>query len=273
MQVAGLQFDIAWEQPQENFRRVEVLARQAVENGARLLVLPEMFATGFSMQVETLSKQAPTIESWVASLAYDLQVYVVAGVADVDASRLAQGASQPGVNLALVYNPDGQKVGAYQKIHPFSYGEEHKHYHGGKQLFSFEAEGLRITPYVCYDLRFPEIFRLMAAQTDLMLVIASWPAARRHAWKSLLVARAIENQCFVLGVNRVGEGQGLKYSGDSVLLDPLGERVVEASDGPAVVMGEVDAAAVVRVRERFPFLRDRQEALYQQLASSLAGRS
>ena len=272
MQVAGLQFDIAWEQPQENFRRVETLARQAVENGARLLVLPEMFATGFSMHLEALSQQAPSIESWVASLAYDLQVHVVAGVADVDATLSAQGASPAGVNLALVYNPDGQKVGSYQKIHPFSYGEEHKHYRGGRQLFSFEAECLRITPYVCYDLRFPEIFRLMAAQTDLMLVIASWPAARRHAWRSLLVARAIENQCFVMGVNRVGEGQGLLYSGDSVLIDPLGERISEVADGPAVVMGEVDAAAVVRVRERFPFLKDRQDTLYQQLASTLAQR-
>lgn len=265
MWVAGIQLDVAWENPTENFRRVEILARKAVEQGARLLVLPEMFATGFSMNLEVLAQQAPTIESWVAGLAYDLQVTVVAGMANVDADRQSQGLGRAGVNLALVYNPDGQKVGAYQKIHPFSYGEEHKHYHGGASLLNFETEGLRIAPFICYDLRFPEVFRLVADQTDVMLVIASWPSARRHAWRSLLVARAIENQCFVLGVNRVGEGGGLSYAGDSLLIDPLGQILVDAGDAAGLVMGDVDAESVVKVRDRFPFLKDRQPDLYRRL--------
>lgn len=261
MKVAGLQFDIAWEQPDENFKRIEALARVAVEEGARLLVLPEMCATGFSMDVAKLATLTPSIEAWMGSLAYDLQVTVVAGMADA----LPGKEMCPGMNLARVYNPDGQAIATYQKIHPFSYGEEHRHYHGGNALARFEVEGVRITPYICYDLRFPELFRIAAANTDLMLVIANWPAARRHAWRSLLVARAIENQCFVLGVNRVGVGQGLVYSGDSLLIDPLGEILCDASDRPGVVMGDVAVATVVSVRERFPFLRDRRPALYRAL--------
>lgn len=261
MKVAGLQLDIAWEAPAENFARVERLARTAVEEGARLLVLPEMFATGFSMQVEKLAALAPQIEAWLAALAYDLQVWVLAGVADRDRTR----SERPGQNLALVFNPDGQRVSRYQKIHPFSYGEEHKHYHGGTQLIQFEVEGVHITPFICYDLRFPELFRAAASRSDLMVVIASWPSARRHAWSSLLVARAIENQCYVLGVNRVGEGQGLHYSGDSGLWNPLGEPLGVLNAEPGLVLGEVLPSEVVRVRERFPFLLDRREDVYQQL--------
>lgn len=264
MKVAGLQLDIAWENPSENFARVERLARTAVEEGARLLVLPEMFATGFSMQVQKLAQMAPQIEAWLAALAYDLQVWVLAGVAELDATRQ----DRAGRNMALVFNPDGQRVSAYQKIHPFSYGEEHKHYHGGTQLIHFEVEGVRITPYICYDLRFPEIFRVAAHRTDLMVVIASWPAARRHAWSSLLVARAIENQCYVLGVNRVGEGQGLLYSGDSGLWTPLGESLNVLGVEPGLVMGEVLPSEVVRIREKFPFLQDRREEVYARLSSA-----
>ena len=261
MKVAGLQTDIAWLDPEENFQRVRQLAETAVSHGARLLVLPEMFATGFSMNVELLAGWAGKIEGFLQVLAYDLQVFVVGGVADAAVGRV----DRPGRNWALAFDPDGAVVARYQKIHPFSYGEESRHYHGGQALSGFEADGVYIVPYICYDLRFPEVFRAAASQADLILVIASWPAARRHAWKSLLVARAIENQCFVLGVNRVGEGGGLMYQGDSVLLDPLGIERSQPLVGPGLVEGEVNGPEVQAVRERFPFLADRQPTLYARL--------
>lgn len=264
MKVAGLQTDIAWLDPDENFTRVRALAETAVTRGARLLVLPEMFATGFSMNVERLSGWADKIEAFLQALAYDLQVFVVGGLADAAPGR----AEQAGRNWALAFNPDGGCVARYQKIHPFSYGEESRYYHGGQTLSGFEAEGVRVVPYICYDLRFPEVFRAAASHADLMLVIASWPAVRRHAWASLLVARAIENQCFVLGVNRVGEGGGLVYQGDSVLLDPLGLERSSPVSGPGLIDGEVTGAEVQAVRERFPFLADRQPALYARLLPS-----
>jgi predicted amidohydrolase len=259
MRVAGVQLDIAWEDPAESFRRVEPLARAAVEQGARLLVLPEMFATGFSMNVPALAAAAPEIEAWVRALAYDLQLTVVAGIA----AGLPDDAR--GCNLALAFDPDGQPLARYQKIHPFTFGGEHRHFAGGQALSRLEVEGVRITPFICYDLRFPEIFRAAADRSDLMLVIANWPRARRHAWRTLLMARAIENQVYVLGVNRVGEGGGLEYVGDSMLIDPLGEPIAEAPEGPGLVAGDVSPARVVEVRERFSFLRDRQPEVYRKL--------
>lgn len=267
MIIAGLQTDISWLNPDENFVRVRGLAQDAVAQGARLLVLPEMFATGFSMDVPRLNALAPRIEGFLQALAYDLQVTVVGGCADAAPDRV----EKQGRNWALVFDPDGVELTRYQKIHPFSYGEESRHYHGGMQPTLFEADGIRISPFICYDLRFPEVFRAVASQVELMLVIASWPVARRHAWKQLLVARAIENQCFVLGVNRVGEGGGLVYGGDSVLLDPLGNERAQGGAEESLVMGEVVASEVQAVREKFPFLSDRQPALYAQLLMAGVG--
>jgi len=127
-----------------------------------------------------------------------------------------------------------------------------------------EVEGVMVTPLICYDLRFPEPFRAAAAETDLFCVIANWPESRRYHWRTLLKARAIENQAFVLGVNRVGIGDGLEYSGDSVFLDPLGEDlavVVPGSEG--CYCGDVDATEVSRIREQFSFLKDRRPEVFR----------
>ncbi len=119
-------------------------------------------------------------------------------------------------------------------------------------------EGLRVTPFVCYDLRFADDFWARGPDTDLFLVVANWPAARRRHWSSLLVARAIENQCFVAGVNRVGTADGLDYTGDSAIIDPLGEVLVSAAGVETVLVADVDAGVVAGVRSRFPFLQDRR---------------
>jgi predicted amidohydrolase len=146
----------------------------------------------------------------------------------------------------------------YQKIHPFSFGDENQHYRPGDRVVTWDVEGLRITPFVCYDLRFPEPFRLAADDTDAFVVIANWPERRREHWRTLLRARAIENQAYVLGVNRVGEGGGLVYSGDSAAIDPLGRTLVEASEREAVLVADVEPGAVASWRSTFPALKDRR---------------
>ena len=120
-----------------------------------------------------------------------------------------------------------------------------------------------MTPFVCYDLRFPEPFRLAAAETDLFAVVANWPDARREAWRTLLRARAIENLCYVAGVNRVGAGGGLRYAGDSALISPFGDVVIEGSDDEAVLVCEVDANAARDARAKFPALDDRRPEAYR----------
>jgi predicted amidohydrolase len=154
-------------------------------------------------------------------------------------------------------------VTRYAKIHPFSYAGEHEHYCAGERVVTADVEGLRVTPFVCYDLRFPEPFRLAAAETDLFAVVANWPEERREHWRTLLRARAIENQAFVAGVNRVGDGGRLHYAGDSAAISPLGEILAEGGDREKVLFAEVEPTAVQRLRSRFPALNDRRPTAYR----------
>ena len=262
IQVAGLQADIAWEAPTVNFARATALAERAAGTGARLLVLPEMFATGFSMDTRSVTPHAAATRDFLAGLAGRLGCWVLAGypepAAAADPDRRAR-------NAAGLYDPQGIERLRYHKIHPFSLAGEDRFYAGGSRVESVAVEGLRVTPLICYDLRFSELFRARAEMTDLFVVIANWPEARRAHWRLLLRARAIENQAWVLGVNRVGEGDGLRYAGDSMLVDPLGEVHASAAGQEALVCGAVEPKRVAEVRERFGFLTDRRPAVYRNL--------
>jgi predicted amidohydrolase len=264
VRVAGLQLDIAWEDPSENMRRADILADQAVAAGARLLVLPEMFATGFSMAAERVAIHADRTRRYLSDLAGRTRCWVLAGYAEPAAPRP--------MNAAALFAPDGSEGDRYRKIHPFSLSGEDTHYTAGTDLPTATVDGVRVTTLVCYDLRFPEPFRAAAAGTDLFVVIANWPAQRRHAWRSLLVARAIENQAYVLGVNRVGEGDGLSYAGDSALIDPLGETVASLAGQAGVVCGTVESNTVAALRARYRFLDDRKPDVYAALEAERAAR-
>lgn len=253
--VAGVQMDIAWEDPAESFARARALAERAVSGGARLVVLPEMFATGFSMNSVAMAAHAPAVTAFLSELAVELGVFVAGGFADPHEPRPR--------NACAVFSPSGAELGRYHKIHPFSLAREDRFFVGGERLVTVEVEGARVTPIICYDLRFSEPFRETAAATDLYLVIANWPEARRHHWRTLLVARAIENQAWVLGVNRVGEGNRLQYAGDSLLVDPLGEVRAAATMDPAVVAGAVDVERVAALRAKYSFVADRRPEVYR----------
>ncbi|MCB1037362.1 MAG: carbon-nitrogen family hydrolase, partial [Acidobacteria bacterium] len=252
LEIAAVQLDIAWEDPPANFRRVETLAERAAQSGARLVALPEMFATGFSMDAEKVSRHGDTTREFLADLARRLQIWVLGGYAE-----RPSGSSPRPSNACSLMDPSGHESLRYHKIHPFSLAGEHRHFEGGTSLATAEVEGVRVTPLICYDLRFPEPFRAAAARTDLFVVVANWPDPRINAWSTLLEARAIENQAFVLGVNRVGEADGLAHSGRSALIDPLGRPLATVSGQEAVLRGSVEAEEVARVRERFSFLADR----------------
>ena len=257
MIVAGLQLDIAWESPEENFARATALADRAGD--ARLLVLPEMFAIGFSMDADKVAAHADRTRAFLADLATRRSAWVMGGYADP-----GEEGGRPR-NACSVFDPGGEERLRYHKLHPFSLADEDQHYEGGDAIHTVEVEGVRVTPLICYDLRFPEPFRAAAERTDLFCVIANWPTPRRDAWNVLLRARAVENQCFVLGVNRVGEGGGLCYAGDSALVDPYGEALAEAGDAAAVCAGPVEAAQVAAARARFSFLADRRPDVYRGL--------
>lgn len=255
MQIAVLQMDLAWEDRAANFAAARRYSEQAAAEGAELIVLPEMFATGFSMNPSVTAEDAdgPT-PAFLRELARDLGVTVVGGY--------VKGTPQgKGVNTALAVGPDvqnGQVLAEYGKTHLIAtLGEDTAHV-AGDQPAPFAIDDLTAACFVCYDLRFPELFRLVTDRCQLVLVIASWPNARQLHWDVLLQARAIENQCYVAGCNRVGEGGGLLFTGGSAVFDPQGKRLAWGADQAGVITAEVDAAEVARVRTELPFLRDRR---------------
>ena len=261
MHVVGLQSDLVWEDAsanRERFRaRIEAVAARA-EGG--LIVLPEMWPSGFSMHAERIAEpEGGASEQFLVEMARASGAAVAGSVA-----QKRHGWRRPR-NVFLLANPEGG-VHRYAKIHPFAFGGESRHYEAGSVLASVRVAGVRVTPLICYDLRFAEVFTSRADETDLFVVVANWPATRAHHWKALLVARAIETQAYVLGVNRIGIGGGLVYEGDSLLVSPLGEILATLPPGESgVVEGEVDAAVVSEVRVILPFLRDRRPDVYRNL--------
>lgn len=252
MRVAGIQHDIVWEDPAANFARLAPRIAEAAQTGARLIVLSEMFSTGFSMEVDRVSEpiDGPSTQFLVEQAAAH-RVWVCGSLPERSA-----GQALPSNQLVLA-GPDGA-VHRYAKIHPFSYAREQDHYRAGTEHVTVDVEGVRVTVFVCYDLRFADEFWACAHDTDCYVVVANWPEARREHWRTLLRARAIENQAYVVGVNRVGQGGPLEYVGDSMVVDPLGEILVEAIGSEAVISADVDPARVADVRARFPFLADRR---------------
>ncbi len=257
VRIAGVQMDIAWEDPTANLERADTYVAEAAKTGARVVVLPEMFATGFSMNSLAMAAHAPAVRAWVGEASKRHGVWLLAGFAE-------PGSERPR-NAAALYDPEGAEQLRYHKVHPFSLAREDEHFEGGTMLPTADVEGIRVTALVCYDLRFPELFRARSDETDLFVVIANWPEPRRMHWSTLLRARAIEAQAYVLGVNRVGSGDTLSYVGDSVLLDPLGETVATAGEAAGVFGGEVDAGAVAAARAKYSFLADRKPEVYRWL--------
>ncbi len=254
MMVAAIQHDIVWEDGPATQARLEPLIAQAAAGGAKLIVLSEMYATGYSMQQDRVAEQpgGPN-ERFLIEQAQRHDAWLIGSIA-----QWTGPAGDPlAANVAVVAGPAGE-VFRYDKIHPFTYAGEHEHYRAGKDFLTVDVGGLRVSVFICYDLRFADEFWALAEDTDLYVVPANWPQPRYQHWRALLRARAIENQAFVLGCNRVGEADKLSYRGDSAIIDPMGQTLAEASHVESVLMVEVDPAQVRQVRERFPFLADRR---------------
>ena len=252
MKVAGIQHDIVWEDRDANFARLAPMIAGAAASGARLVVLTEMFSTGFSMAVDRVGElPGGPSSTFLVDQASAHSVWVCGTIPE------RPSADARPFNQLVLAAPDGTTQ-RYAKIHPFGYGAEPEHYAAGDAFLTVAIEGVRCSFFVCYDLRFADEFWALARATDCYVVPASWPRQRAAHWKALLPARAIENQAYVVGVNRVGTGDGLTYVGDSVILDPLGEVVAVEGDGECTITGDVDPARVREVRERYPFLRDRR---------------
>src|SRR5262245_29877943 len=231
MRFAAVQFNIVWEDKAANHAVIERMlseAKREIPPGT-LVLLPELGDTGFSMNLDRIVDDDRSLE-WAQSLARTFGVFVQHGFARRDPTI------GKGLNCAAIIGPDGRVLGTYEKIHPFSYGREAKHYRGGEHLLLARCGDVVVCPMICYDLRFPELWRHAAlAGAEVFTIGASWPAARQHHWRALLIARAIENQAFVVAVNRTGTDPHLPYAGGSIIISPKGEILAEAGDQPCVL--------------------------------------
>jgi omega-amidase len=255
MKVAAAQMNVAWHDRWANHTKARDLAEQAKKGGADLLILPEMFSTGFSMDTsltpEPLDGPTPTL---LRTLARDHDMTVIGGFV------LSHENKGP-MNVSLAVDSKGSDLALYAKIHLISLLGEDKSHVPGDVPVPFELGGFGAACFVCYDLRFPELFRAVADDCALIMVIASWPSTRQSHWDTLLRARAIENQSFVIGVNRVGEGGGQSFAGGSAVIDPLGSVLAHGGEGEMLLLADIDLETVSEVRSRMPFLKERRAHL------------
>lgn len=254
MKIYAVQLDITWREKQKNFAKVETLLQSSHVEPGSLVVLPEMFATGFDVQAEGIAEGAGQglVETaqYLSRLAIEKKCTVVG-------SGIAYAPSGKRQNLAIVFNEVGAPLGSYQKMHPFTFGGEHKKFEAGEELLLFPAGPFQVSPFICYDLRFPEVFRhaaILGAQ--ILTVSANWPSPRHEHWLALLRARAIENQCYVVGVNRAGRDHVMEYLGQSVVFGPKGEELALAGKEECVLCVEANWESLTQWRSSFPVLQD-----------------
>jgi predicted amidohydrolase len=257
--IAAIQHDIVWEDRAANFARLAPLVAGAAGLGAGIVLLTETFSTGFSMTPGIGEPEDGPSADFLRTQAAEHGIWVGGSCPEI-----APGTDGAGGGAALPYNsfvlagPDGT-THRYRKLHPFTHAGEHERFRAGERPLTVEVAGLRVTPFVCYDLRFANVFWQAAPDTDVYLVPANWPSPRRLHWQTLLQARAIENQAYVVGCNRVGTaGDGTEHVGDSRIVSPTGELLATAAGVETVLLADVDAAEVAATRDRFRFMADRR---------------
>lgn len=251
MKVVGVQMDTVWEDKFANHMRLAELLRAQPPEPDSLVVLPEMWATGFSFQVAAITETpVRETETFLAAQANEYEIYLLGGV-------VTTGEDGRGRNEAVLFGPRGQEITRYTKMHPFSFGQENDYYGRGSEITLFSWQGFTVAPFICYDLRFPEVFRHAARLgAKAFCVIANWPALREDHWVTLLKARAIENQAYVIGVNRCGHDPSLYYGGRSLIFGPRGEVLAKAGTEAGLFSAPLDLPALITYRRDFPVLSD-----------------
>ena len=247
-----IQTDLSWENKSANLQRLKEKI-EAMDERTEIVVLPEMFSTGFTMVPELFAEtmDGETV-TWMKERAENNKIIITGSLIIEEDGQY--------FNRLIWMLPNGE-MGHYDKRHLFGYGDEDKHYTAGNKRLIASVKGWRINLQVCYDLRFPVWSRQQStsaeSEYDLLIYVANWPERRSHAWKTLLCARAIENQCFVAGVNRVGkDNKNVYYSGNSLVIDPLGQVLYHMADVEDVFTITLQKEEVDKVRTQFPFWKD-----------------
>lgn len=257
MKIGCIQLNVGFGKVDENYERAEKLIREAAAGGAEIIVLPEMWNTGYALEklAELADENGERSKGFLSKLAKELAVHIVGG--SVAVKREGEF-----FNTMYTYNKDGELVGEYSKVHLFRLMDEHLYLQAGNAMNRFNLDGLEAGGAICYDIRFPEWLRAQALDGAKVLFIpAQWPTPRIDHWKILLQARAIENQCFVIAVNRIAR-KVENFNGQSMVIGPWGEVLWTGAEDEELAIIDVDFSSVDEVRERIPVYEDRRPQLY-----------
>jgi predicted amidohydrolase len=249
MKISLLQYNPLWENKSANKEKILQIIK-SISDDSNLLILPEMTLTGFSMATADLAEPLDGESfDFFSELAVSLKIDLISGLIE----RNADGY----YNTLIHINKLGELKSVYRKIHPFSFSEENKHFTSGEYPVITEINGFSVGLSICYDLRFAELFRYYGSnKVDLIINIANWPIPRIEHWNTLLKSRAIENLCYMAGVNRTGSDPKGKYNGFSSVYNPLGESLVFLEESEGIIETEIFTENVNEVRTKFPFLSD-----------------
>jgi predicted amidohydrolase len=253
MKIALCQYDIKWEDKEANKQKIEdLLANCKFASEIDWLVFSEMTLSGFTMDT-SVSELTDEDRAFFSGLAAEHNI------------NISYGGVEKGYNNLITLDRRGNRINTYSKIHLYAFGGEDKHYSAGSKQELFGMEGLRVMPAVCFDLRFPYLFWNMAPKADVYLVIAAWPMRRAEQWMTLLRARAVENQAYCIGVDRLGLEGKVEYSGNSMCYDPLGKTVLDCGTAEGIYLAgtPLDRVLVDKTRERFPFIGERKNFPWQ----------
>lgn len=260
LHIALLQMDVKAGEPEANFAKLEQMLLQAVQADPKpdVLICPEMWNTGFDL--EEIQQQADSegkrTRELISGFCAEHSVNVVAG-------SIANNVNGEVRNTLYVFDRNGKLAAEYDKIHLFRLMDEEKYLTGGEKIGRFEIDGLPAGAVICYDIRFPELSRRLALDgAKMMFVPAQWPHPRLNHWRTLLTARAIENQMVVISCNRVGQSGDTSFFGHSMVIDPWGEIIVEGGEEETILTAQIDLGEVDRVRSKIPVFQDRRPHLY-----------
>ncbi|MGH4118141.1 nitrilase-related carbon-nitrogen hydrolase [Clostridium sp.] len=259
MKLALAQLDVAWEEKSKNKDTALKFIEEAAKQNVDMILFPEMALTGFSMNTEAIGETNNETKEFFRNLSSKFNIFI--GFGYVEGIKDSK-------NKYSIVSPKGEKLLDYTKIHLFSFGAENEFYQSGNEIKHFDAMDFNIVPFICYDLRFPEIFQMASKTASLITIGANWPIERREHWISLLKARAIENQCYIAGINRVGEGNGLYYSGDSMIVDPLGNIISSLYMEEGLIVANIYRENVTKIRDSFRLKQDRRESLYYDIKNT-----
>ncbi|MFC3883333.1 carbon-nitrogen family hydrolase [Bacillus songklensis] len=258
LKVACIQLDIAFGDPKKNFLRVAEKMKEALQTGADILVLPELWSTGYDLTRlnDIADENGEKTKHFFSSFAQEHNVSIVAG-------SVAKKTEEGITNTMYVFDHNGNLVSEYSKLHLFKLMDEHIYLKAGNTQNSFTLKGTSCAGFICYDIRFPEWMRTHTSQgAEILFVVAEWPLPRLAHWRALLISRAIENQCYVVACNSTGSNPDNVFAGHSLIIDPWGEIISEAGEEESIITGMIDSEKVRQVRRQIPVFADRRTEFY-----------